>query len=81
MEKVIYIRQVRGASRTTPKQKSILKALGVHGIGTKVFRKDTRALRGMLNLVQHLVDAELVDSSTQKSLQAKKAANTGYTIG
>ena len=81
MEKVIYIRQVRGTSRTTPKQKAVLKALGVHGIGTKVFRKDTRALRGMLNLVQHLVDAELVDSSTQKGLQSKKAANTGYTIG
>lgn len=81
MEKIIYIKQVKGTSRTTPKQRAVLKSLGVHGIGTKVFRKDTRALRGMLNLVQHLVAAELVEASVQKSIQSKKLSNSGYTIG
>jgi ribosomal protein L30 len=81
MEKIIYIKQVKGTSRTTPKQKAVLKSLGVYGIGTKVFRKDTRALRGMLNLVQHLVDAQLVDASVQKSTQGKRVDNRGYSIG
>lgn len=77
--KAIRVKQIRGKSQCSTVQKATLKALGVHGIGTTVDRTDTRALRGMLNKVQHLISAEQVDV-TKKTPQ-KKSNLKGYTIG
>jgi len=79
MEKLIWIKQVRGTQQTIPEQKGTLKALGLHGIGTEAWVKDSRSARGMLNAIQHMVKTDLVDASAKKV--QKKTDNRGYVLG
>lgn len=81
MSKGILVKQTRGTSQTSDRQKATLKALGLRGIGSWIVRKDTRAIRGMLNQVQMWIDASLVDESEVQSLKAKRLNNKGYKLG
>lgn len=80
MAKSILVRQKKGFTNINPDQKATLKALGVRGIGSTIYRKDTVALRGMLNKVQHLITAEQVEASATPR-PAKKKSNAGYKLG
>ena len=82
MEKLIWVRQKKGMQQTKPEQKGTLRALGLHGIGTENFIKDSRAIRGMVTKIQHLLDTDLVDA--KKATEAKghkKTDRKGYKLG
>jgi len=78
MEKVIRVKQIRGTQQTAQKQKLALRALGLYGIGSVNEIKDSPSVRGMLNAVHHMIEADLVDS---KAAKTKKERRLGYTIG
>ena len=80
MAKSVLIKQVKGTQQVAAAQKEILKALGVRGVGSAIYRKDTRSLRGMLNRVQHLIEAEQVEASKTRR-PAKSPSLKGYKIG
>jgi len=54
----VVIKQVRSANGTNPKQRATLRSLRLGRIGRSVQRTDTPELRGMLNVVDHLVEVE-----------------------
>ena len=73
--KALKIKQVRSSSKLKPKQKATLKALGLRGIGSEVYRSDLRAVRGMLNHLQHVIVADQVDGPAKKETRAKRGQN------
>lgn len=79
MEKLIWVKQMRGTQQTDPQQKKTLRALGLKGIGTENWIKDSRSVRGMLNCVHHLISADLVDASA-KSKTTTKVSRRGYKL-
>lgn len=82
MEKLIWVRQKKGMQQTKPEQKGTLRALGLHGIGTENYIKDSRAVRGMVTKIQHLLEADLVDAKKASEKKAqKKADRKGYKLG
>jgi large subunit ribosomal protein L30 len=54
----VVIKQVRSTNGTNPKQRATLRSLRLGRIGRSVQRADTPELRGMLNVVDHLVEVE-----------------------
>jgi large subunit ribosomal protein L30 len=65
----LVIKQVRSTNGTNPKQRATLRSLRLGRIGRSVQRADTPELRGMLSVVDHLVevDGEQAAGSTQKA--------------
>ncbi|HEY4222242.1 MAG TPA: 50S ribosomal protein L30 [Myxococcota bacterium] len=55
----IKVTQRRGLSHKPEAQRLILKGLGLRRIGHTVTVRDTPAIRGMIEKVQHLVDVEV----------------------
>jgi large subunit ribosomal protein L30 len=53
---VITVKQVRSANGATPKQRETLRSLRLGRIGRQAELSDTAQLRGMLRVVEHLVD-------------------------
>lgn len=56
---MIVVTQRRGLSHRPEAQRLILKGLGLRRIGHTVRLRDTPAIRGMVEKVQHLVDVEV----------------------
>lgn len=56
----LKITQVRGTAGTKQKQKDSLRTLGLKRINGSVIRPDTPAVRGLVNVVRHLVEVEEV---------------------
>ncbi len=54
----LVIRQVRSANGANPKQRETLRSLRLGRIGRTVTRGDSPELRGMLDVVQHLVEVD-----------------------
>lgn len=54
----LRITQTRSAIRRPKKQKLTLEALGIKRIRHSVEHNDSPQLRGMINVVSHLVDVE-----------------------
>ena len=54
----LVIKQVRSANGTNPKQRETLRSLRLGRIGRTVERPDTPELRGMLTVVDHLVEVD-----------------------
>ena len=55
----ILVTQRRGLSHKSKAQRLLLRGLGLRGIGHQVALRDTPAIRGMVEKVQHLVDVEV----------------------
>ena len=55
----IQVTQRRGLAGKPEAQRLILKGLGLRRIGHTVIVRDTPAIRGMVEKVQHLVDVEV----------------------
>jgi len=55
----IKVKQVRSRIRCPKDQKRTLDALGLRKIGRVVEHNDNPAIRGMIEKVKHLVEAEL----------------------
>ena len=79
MAKALQIKQIRGLARCKPAQKKTMKALGLRGIGKIVLRADLRAVRGMLNVVHHLVEVEQVEAA--KKTAVPKQDRRGIKVG
>lgn len=58
MEKKIKITQVKSTIGRTRKQKATLTALGLHKIRHSVIKSDVPQIRGMIQVVNHLVKVE-----------------------
>lgn len=58
MEKKIKITQVKSAIGRTKKQKATLTALGLRKIRHSVIKSDIPQIRGMIQVVNHLVKVE-----------------------
>jgi large subunit ribosomal protein L30 len=56
----IRVTQLRGHSHKPSAQRLILKGLGLRRIGHTVELRDTPAIRGMVEKVQHLVSVQVV---------------------
>ena len=54
----IKITQVKSAIKRQEKQKLTIKALGIHRLNQAVEHTDTPQIRGMVNVVSHLVTVE-----------------------
>ncbi len=57
----LKITQVRSLISRNEKQRRTLTALGIHRIRHSVVHDDTAQIRGMVNMVAHLVDVEPAD--------------------
>jgi large subunit ribosomal protein L30 len=60
-EQNVRITQRRGTSGTSPAQRDTLRTLGLRGIGRTVERRDCPELRGMIRVVEHLVEVSTAD--------------------
>ncbi|MBN2566395.1 MAG: 50S ribosomal protein L30 [Candidatus Eisenbacteria bacterium] len=58
MSKRLRIRQVRSAIGRNEKQKKTVRALGFRRLHQTVEVDDTPQVRGMINVVKHLVEVE-----------------------
>ena len=54
----LVIKQVRSTNGTNPKQRETLRSLRLGRIGRTVTRADSPELRGMLTVVDHLVEVQ-----------------------
>ncbi len=57
----LKITQVRSLISRNEKQRRTLAALGIRRIRHSVVHNDTAQIRGMVNMVAHLVDVETAD--------------------
>ncbi len=57
MSKII-IKQIKSVIGKTYKQKRIMEALGLRGIGSTVEHNDTPNITGMVNKVAHLLEVK-----------------------
>ena len=60
MAATLRITQTRSALKRPKKQKQTLEALGIRRIRHSVEHNDNPVIRGMINVVSHLVDVEEV---------------------
>ena len=67
MSTVIKITQRRGLSHKPEAQCLIIKGLGLRRIGHTVTLRDTAAIRGMVEKVQHLVDVEVTKAKSPEA--------------
>lgn len=58
MDKEIKITQVRSTIGRLPAHRRTVRALGLHRIGHTVVKKDSPAIRGMINTVNYLLKVE-----------------------
>ena len=56
--KTIKITQIHSVICCTPKQKATMKALGFHTMNQTKVMPDNEAIRGMIEVVKHLVKVE-----------------------
>jgi large subunit ribosomal protein L30 len=54
----VAIKQVRSANGTSPSQRETLRSLKLGRIGRQASHADTPQLRGMIRVVEHLVEVE-----------------------
>ena len=62
-EKSLKITQVRGTVGARWKQRESLRSLGLRKIRQSVVREDNAQTRGLLAVVNHLVDVEAVEDA------------------
>lgn len=79
MAKAVKIKQIKSSAQVADRQKKTLKAIGLTGVGSEIYRSDTRALRGMLNTVRSLIVAEQTERSAV-SRPKKVTAKPSYKI-
>jgi large subunit ribosomal protein L30 len=78
--KALLIKQAKGTGQLPDRQRRTLKALGLRGINSEIVRSDTRAIRGMLNKVQSLIEAQQIDR-TSYSRPKKALKKSGFKLG
>ncbi len=66
----LRIRLRRSAIGSTPRQRRVLRGLGLRRINSTVLRPDDPAVRGMVDKVAHLVEVEPVAAPATGSERA-----------
>ena len=56
----LKITLVKSTNRAKEKQRATVEALGLRKVGQTVVQKDTKAIRGMVSKISHLVSCEEV---------------------
>lgn len=56
MAKKLRVKQIRSYIGAKPKQKATLRALGLRKMNAERIHDDTPVIRGMLNVVKHMVE-------------------------
>ncbi|MDH7552279.1 MAG: 50S ribosomal protein L30 [Spirochaetota bacterium] len=56
MAKKLRVKQIRSYISAKPKQKATLRALGLRKINAERVHDDTPVIRGMLQVVKHMVE-------------------------
>lgn len=56
MAKKLRVKQIRSYISAKPKQKATLRALGLRKINAERVHEDTPVIRGMLQVVKHMVE-------------------------
>jgi large subunit ribosomal protein L30 len=54
----VEVRQTRSANGASPRQRATLRSLKLGRIGKRASHEDTPQLRGMIRVVDHLVETE-----------------------
>jgi large subunit ribosomal protein L30 len=67
MASSLVVTQVRSSIGTKPKHRGTLRALGLHGVGSRNTLPDRPEIRGMIARVPHLVEVRPVDSGPVES--------------
>ena len=65
MAKKLKIKLVRGIAGKNWKQKATLNALGLRKRGRVVIKEDNPQIRGMIRVVQHLVEVQEIDDTQE----------------
>jgi large subunit ribosomal protein L30 len=52
----VALRQIRSVNGASPRQRDTLRSLGLGRIGRESSHKDSPQLRGMLRVVEHMVE-------------------------
>ncbi len=60
-EKQLRIKLVRSVIGRPQKHREVVKGLGLRRISSQVVRKDCPEIRGMINMIPHLLDVEELD--------------------
>lgn len=61
MAKKLRIKQIRSYISAKPKQKATLRALGLRKINAERVHDDTPVIRGMLQVVKHMVEVSEIN--------------------
>jgi len=81
MSKVLFIELKKSPSKLSPKQRLTLRALGLKKRGGMIIRKDLRAVRGMLNILQQVIEVQQLDQAQAEGLLKEKySSNRGYKV-
>ncbi len=56
MAKKLRVKQIRSYIGAKPKQKATLRALGLRKMNAERVHEDTPVVRGMINVVKHMVE-------------------------
>jgi large subunit ribosomal protein L30 len=62
-EATLRVTQRRSANGSSPRQRETLRSLGLRGIGRSVELPDRPELRGMIEVVSHLVEVDPAGSA------------------
>jgi large subunit ribosomal protein L30 len=54
----LEVRQVRSSNGASPRQRDTLRSLGLGRIGRRASHPDSPQLRGMLRVVEHMVEVD-----------------------
>ncbi len=63
----LKIRLRRSRIGTTPRQRDVLRGLGLRRINSSVLREDTPSIRGMVDKVVHLIEVEPVADGADRA--------------
>lgn len=66
---------------STPRQREVLRGLGLHRINSSVVRPDDSAIRGMVIKVAHLVEVEEVPAGGGSREPRAESRDEGKTAG
>ncbi len=60
-QKQLRIRLVRSVIGRPRKQREVVKGLGLRRLNSQVTRRDSPEIRGMINMIPHLLEVEELD--------------------
>lgn len=60
-EKMLRVKLVRSLIGRPEKQREVVRGLGLKKVNSEVIRKDCPEIWGMINKIQHLVEAEVLE--------------------